>query len=155
MTIQQHIVQVTEDVATDFFRYAAAVPEEKLDWRPLGEGQSVLSMRREIAMTPKWAVDVMEQVRQTDEERQAFFDEMQSWTTVAQCQAMFQDRFVVWAAYVRELPDAKLGETHWLPYNGGRDHTYLEMLEYPRWNCTYHLGQIAYVQTLYRDKGMH
>jgi hypothetical protein len=29
------------------------------------------------------------------------------------------------------------------------------MLEYPRWNATYHLGQIAFIQTLYGDKETH
>jgi hypothetical protein len=56
---------------------------------------------------------------------------------------------------VLAMPDERLAETKWLPFNGGRDHTYLEMLEYPRWNATYHLGQVAYIQTLYGDREIH
>ena len=53
------------------------------------------------------------------------------------------------------MPDERLSNTKWLPYNGGRDHTFLEMLDYVRWNCNYHTGQIAYIQTLYGDKEMY
>lgn len=155
MTVQQHLVQVTKEAAAEFFRYAATVPEEKLDWAPLELGQSVLSMCREIAATPGWGLDVMLATQRTDEERQAAFAQMQSWTTITKCQEEFEKRFALWVPYVEALPDTQLTETRWLPFNGGRDHTYLEMLEYPRWNCTYHLGQVAYIQTLYGDKELH
>jgi hypothetical protein len=29
------------------------------------------------------------------------------------------------------------------------------MLDYPRWNFNYHLGQIAYIQTHYGDKSLY
>jgi uncharacterized damage-inducible protein DinB len=112
-------------------------------------------MCREIAATPGWAMDVMTATQRTEDERQAAFAQMQSWASIAQCQEEFAKRFAVWVPYVEALPDTKLTETRWLPFNGGRDHTYLELLEYPRWNCTYHLGQVAYIQTLYGDKDMH
>ena len=53
------------------------------------------------------------------------------------------------------MPDADLDKKRWLPYDGGRDFTMPEMMDYPRWNFNYHLGQIAYIQTLYGDKEMH
>ena len=30
-----------------------------------------------------------------------------------------------------------------------------EMMDYPRWNFTYHVGQIAYIQTLLGDEKMY
>jgi uncharacterized damage-inducible protein DinB len=155
MRIQDHVILVARNAADEFFRFATAVSADRLAWRPLDMGQSVLSMCREIAMTPQWAIDVMEGVQSTEDERKASFAEMQSWDSVAQCRTQFQARFDRWAKYVTGLPDSKLSETRWLPYNGGRDHTYLEMLEYPRWNITYHLGQVAYIQTLYGNRDMY
>lgn len=155
MRIQEHVISVTRTAGDEFFRYASAVPEDRLEWRPLDTGQSVLSMAREIAMTPQWAIDVMSGTESTEEERNAGFAEMKSWGSIAECRSQFQSRLDRWASYVTDLPDSKLSDTRWLPYSGGRDHTYLEMLEYPRWNCTYHLGQVAYIQTLYGDKEMH
>ena len=31
----------------------------------------------------------------------------------------------------------------------------IEMMDYPRWNFNYHLGQIAFIQMMYGDKEMH
>ena len=155
MTIQEHVVQVAAEAAGEFFRYASQVPPDKLDWKPLDEGQSVLSMCREIAMTPEWAYSVTADVAHDEEASKASLAAMQSWNSVDQCQGEFLLRFEKWAEFIRAFPTERLMEKKWLPFNGGRDHSYLEMLEYPRWNFTYHLGQVAYIQTLYGDKGMY
>ena len=45
-----------------------------------------------------------------------------------------------------------------LPFGPGgsmKPFTIAEMADYPRWNFTYHLGQIGYIQTLYGDNAMH
>jgi len=153
--IQDHIVAVSRESADEFFRYALAVAEDRLDWQPEQIGQSVLSMAREIAVTPEWAMSVLTDKASTDEERSANAALMKSWKSIEQCQAEFGPRFEVWAEYVAAIPDEELSGTKWLPYNGGRDHTILELLEYVRWNCAYHVGQVAYIQTLYGDKALY
>lgn len=155
MRIQEHVVQVAREAAEEFFRYARAVPADRLDWHPEGIGQSVLQMCREIAVTPSWAVMSMTGKEMTDEDYAAERTEMDSWTTVDACVEAWKTHFTPWADLAHGLSDDDLNKTRWLPYNGGRDHTYLEMLEYPRWNATYHTGQVAYIQTLYGDKGMY
>ena len=56
---------------------------------------------------------------------------------------------------VRSIPDERLSETRWMPVDGGRDFTMEEMMDYPRWNFVYHLGQIGYIQTLLGDHEDH
>ena len=147
-TIQQHVVLVAREAGLEFFRFAAAVPSDRLDWRPENcAGQSVMRMAEEIALTPLWALSAMSELDWAQMRDQ--------WKTVADCREAFLAHFALWEACVLAMPDSKLVETKWLPFNGGRDHTFLELLEYPRWNATYHLGQVAYVQTLYGDKEMH
>ncbi len=155
MRIQDYSVDVTRSAVDEFFRYAEAVPEDRLDWSPMDEGQSVLALCREIAVTPDWAVQVMEDINLSQEEQEEAGEEMKSWGSIAQCKEEFEKRFEVWAKLVEDLPDEKLSDTRWLPYEGGRDFTFLELLDYPRWNTTYHLGQIGYIQILYGDKEMH
>jgi len=155
MRVQDYSLDVSRKAAAEFFKYAAAVPEDRLDWSPMGEGQSVISMCREIAMTPDWAFEVMNGVERSPEEQSAAFEESKSWTSVDQCIGEFEKRFVRWEKFVKELPDERLSETRWLPYEGGRDFTFFELLDYPRWNTTYHLGQVAYVQILYGDREMY
>lgn len=157
VTIQEHSLRVGQKAAEEAFRYARAVPPDRLDWKPMDVGQSVMDMCRELAMTPTWAADVLENVPHefTEASLAAVRAEMASFATIDDCVAQWNSRFTRLEAVVLGISEAKLGETRWLPYEGGRDFTYLEMLEYPRWNCTYHLGQIAYVQTLYGDRELH
>jgi uncharacterized damage-inducible protein DinB len=155
LTIQQHILNVTRQVAEDFFRYVEATSPERLDWSPSDVGQSVISMAREIAVTPSWAYDVTAGVQPTDEERAAGNFEMRSWKNLAKCREEFETRFEIWSTLVLSMTDEQLDQKIFLPFNGGRDHTHLELLEYPRWNITYHLGQVAYIQTLYGDNEVH
>lgn len=154
--IQDYMIEAAQAAAAEVFRYAKAVPTDKLDWSPEG-ARSVLNICRELAMTPTWAYDVVEGVEvKFDEEAMAKMRaEQAQWTTAEQCEDQCNARLAKLADLYRSIPDEKLMTTRWLPYNGGRDHTVLEMMDYPRWNFTYHLGQIAYIQTLYGDKEMH
>ncbi|MFZ4509161.1 MAG: DinB family protein [Fimbriimonas sp.] len=155
MRIQDHIVQVSREAFHEFFRYVKAVPADRLEWKPEGTGQTILAMAREIAISPTWAVQVLSAQSMTDGQRAEQFALMSSWTSVEVCEAQATARFVSFTELAARLKDEELLEKRWLPFNGGRDHTKLEMLEYPRWNATYHTGQVAYIQTLYGDKDMH
>lgn len=151
------MVEVIQKAQEEVFRYAKAVPEDKVEWRPLEMGQSVLSMCRELAKTPDWAFYVLTGAKPENPDTAAAEQkaEMESWTTVAQCDEVCREKLVRLFELYREMPDAQLAETKWLPFNGGRDHTFAELLDYPRWNFTYHLGQIGYIQTLYGDKKIY
>jgi len=151
-SIQQHVVTVAREAGEEFFRYVDAMPTEKLDWQPLESGQTAMRMCREIAVTPLWALSAMGAL---EGEAQDWPTLMDAWKSVGDCRVAFQLNFARWAENVLAMPDERLSETKWLPFNGGRDHTYLELLEYPRWNATYHLGQVAYIQTLYGDRDIH
>jgi len=152
LTVQQHAVTVACEATEEFFRYVAAMPAEKLEWQPLELGQTAMRMCREIAVTPLWALSAMGALEGKVQDWPALMD---GWKSIEDCKVAFQINFARWAEYVLAMPDERLSETKWLPFNGGRDHTYLEMLEYPRWNATYHLGQVAYIQTLYGDRDVH
>jgi hypothetical protein len=157
MRYQDYIVGQIEAAAKEFFRNARAVPEDKLDWSPMDAGRSVLDQCREIAMTPTWAHDILtEKPMEWSEESIAALKELQaSWTTVDACEAQFRERLETMKAAFLAFPDARLEETRFLPYDGGRQFTYIEMMDYPRWNLNYHYGQVAFIQTLLGDKEMH
>ncbi len=157
MRLQDHMIEAIRNAQAEAFRYAKAVPDDRLEWTPLEKGQSVLSMTRELAKTPDWAYYVLtgaqpENPETAEADQKA---EMESWKNVSECEAACLEKLERLFALYRAMPDSQLSETKWLPFNGGRDHTYAELLEYPRWNFTYHQGQIAYIQTLYGDKAMH
>lgn len=152
MTVQEHVVLTTQKVADEFFRYVEEIPVDKLDWRPLGSGQSALSMAQEIGITPTWAMMTMDDIPFGEGEST---DYRKEWKTIEKCNKEFDERFVGWSEFVLGLSEDDLKRTKFLPFNGGRDHTFLELLEYPRWNTTWHMGQVAYIQTLYGDRDMY
>ncbi len=158
MRLQEYIATATQAAADEAFRYAKAVPADRVDWKPLESGRSVLDVCRELTMTPTWALDTIENRAQpewNEEAAAAIKKEQEQWQSVEACQAECNRRLAALFEVFRGLPDERLSETKWLPFEGGRDFTVAEMMEYPRWNFTYHLGQIAYVQTLYGDAEMH
>jgi hypothetical protein len=159
MKLQNYIADETRDKAEEVFRYAAAVPADKIEWSP-GEGsRTVIDLCREMAKCPDWAFDLIApNLPERSSEDQVMAEsraEMAGWSTVEECRAACFEKLGRLIDMYREIPDERLKETKWLPYNGGRDHTVLEMLDYPRWNFNYHCGQIAYIQMLYGDKNMY
>jgi hypothetical protein len=157
MRVQDYIADQAKLAAEELFRYAKAVPADKLEWNPAEGGRSVLSLCQEIAMTPTWTMIAFSDKDMTwsEEESLAQRKQMEQFSTVDHCEKEFAGRFKAVETMFRGFSDEDLKRTKWLPYNGGRDHTFLEMMDYPRWNCCYHAGQIAYIQTLYGDREMH
>jgi len=153
MRVQDYIVDTARKAAEMAFLYAEKVPADKLDWNPLDTGQSVIRMCRELAVTPIWAIMGLGGNIEgwSEDQAAAMHQEMADWATVAQCKAEFEKNFPKWEAVARAMPDEKLPQKKWLEVTK-REHTYLELLDYVQWNSTYHLGQIAYIQTLYGDK---
>lgn len=157
MRIQDYFIETTRRAAEEFFRYAKAVPADKLEWKPLDAGRSVLDLCRELAMTPTWAVETINPSGEEhgEEAMAAMQAEMNSWTTVEACEAQFEKRAAALYDLYLNLPDERLNDKKWLPYAGGRDFSMVEMMEYPSWNLNYHTGQVAYIQILLGDKEMH
>jgi hypothetical protein len=158
MRLQDYMIDTTRAAADEAFRYAKAVPEDKVDWKPLDNGRSVLDICRELAMCPGWCEDIIQQKELpewNEESMEAVKREQEQWKTVADCETECNRRLEQLFEVFRTMPDERLSEKKWLPYDGGRDFTMPEMMDYPRWNFNYHLGQIAYVQLLYGDREMH
>jgi hypothetical protein len=158
MRYQDYMVDTTKKAAEQVFRYAKAVPADKVDWKPLDAGRSVLELARELAKCPEWAYELVGGTKAPDWSEEHMAAEqavMNSWTTVEQCEAECNQRLEKLFELYRTLPDERLDQTQWLPFEGGRDFTVTEMMDYPRWNFNYHLGQIAYIQILFGDKEMH
>lgn len=158
MRLQDYMIEVTEQAKNEAFKYAKAVPADKVDWKPLDAGRSVLDQCREMAMCPDWARSIINndpQPEWNEETMARIKQEQEQWKTVEECEAECNRRLANLYDYFREMPDERLTESKWLPYDGGREFGMPEMMDYPRWNFNYHLGQIGYIQTLYGDKDMH
>lgn len=120
MKYQDYIVDASRKAAAEAFRYAKAVPADKLEWSPLDAGRSVLDICRELAMTPTWASETVDgpPVEWTEEAFAAVKKEQSTWTTVEACEEQFNERMKTTEKVFREFPDERLSETKWLPYEG-------------------------------------
>src|ERR1051326_6919305 len=102
MRIQDYVADSAKEAFESAFRYARAVPAEKLDWSPEG-GRSVLSMARELALTPTWCMSAFNSSPSdwSDETREAQRKEQESWTTVQACEDQWSRRFAEVDAFFR------------------------------------------------------
>jgi hypothetical protein len=145
MTDKNLILSMTENAIDGFFSYAKAVPDDKIQWKPLDAGRTVLDMAQECAQSADWAVGMIAAGGFTgmDEARmKAMKEERSGWTTVEECER------------VRNFPLSKMDETVEVPF-GKKKYPWWEILLIHYWNLNYHWGQVAYVQTLYGDHGYH
>jgi len=159
MRFQDYIIDSIQRGTDEVFKYARTVPADKLTWKPLDLGRSVLDQLQELAQAAEYVTGTIAgeaQDTNPDPERwQKMVADRQAWTTVEDCEREAKVRLEKLFTAIRGCADERLKETIWLPYDGGRDFTIQEVTEYPRWNANYHLGQICYIQTLYGDKEMH
>src|SRR5688572_17237993 len=143
MRLQEHMIDVTRAAAKEAFRYARAVPPDKVEWAPLDKGRSVLDQCREMALCAGWCEEIIqskELPEWNEESMAAIKKEQEQWKTIDDCEAEANRRLEKLFDVFKGLPDERLQETKWLPYDGGRDFTMAEMMDYPRWNFNYHLG---------------
>jgi len=158
MNYQEYMIDATKKAAAEAFRYAKAVPADKLEWKPTDDNRAILDLTRELAMCPIWAVQIIGSDTPPDwsEEAQAAQKaEMEKMKTVAECEAQCNSNLDKLSELFGTITDEQLKNTKWLPFDGGRDFTVAEMMDYPRWNFNYHTGQFAYVQMMLGDKEMH
>lgn len=158
MRYQDYVIAATREAAAESFKYAKAVPTDKLDWKPEGTGRSVLDMCRELAQCCGWADGILkgEGMPDFDEASMAEMEARQAqWTTVEACEAEAMRQLDAFAETALAFPDERLSETYVLPFDGGKPISMRENMDYPRWNFTYHTGQIAYIQTMYGDRQVY
>lgn len=157
MKYHEYVARATQEAFVSAFNYAKAVPADKVDWKPLDAGRSVLDQCRELARCPVWAVSILRKEPQDWSEEAMAKEEAicSSYATVEDCERVCGEELQRFYACIAEIPEEQLAETMFLPFGGGRDYPFHELMDYPRWNLTYHLGQIAYIQSLYGDKKMY
>ena len=157
MKYSEYLERATQDAFVNVFKYVKAVPADKLDWKPLDEGQSVMSMARELARTPFWAVDIIKagKFEWTEETSKVEAEIAETLTTVEACEAACAEGLRAFFEYIAAYPEEELNTEFFLPFGEGKNYPVWDLMDFPRWNFSYHQGQIAYIQTLYGDKKMY
>jgi hypothetical protein len=140
------------------FRNARAVPEDRLQWSPLDEGRTIFSMLGECATIPPFATTVLTtgKVPEFTEEAMAKSRALrETLITIDDCEKLCLENTAVLYEAIRAFPTERLDEKIDLPFREGLTVTMAQIANMHNWNTTYHIGQIAYIQTLYGDKEWH
>ena len=158
MRFQDYVIQTTERAVEDLFRTARAVPEDKLNWKPMDNGRSTLSVLQECAQFPLIAVPML-LTRQmppfTHDVMVKAIEERSKWETLEECEEICRNNSEELYKAIREFPDSDLQHTIVLPFGGGMVRSMADIMMMHYWNTTYHFGQLNYLQTLLGDKEMH
>ncbi len=158
MTFQQRVIELTRQAGEDLFRTARAVPPDRLTWRPLEMGRSVLDILQECAQQPAFLPRLLNPAAgppPSPEERAALRAARQQWTTIDACEEAYRRNLDAAFQAIREVPDERLDEVVPLPFRPGATRTVAQLLMSVYWQLVYHTGQVNYIQTLYGDREMH
>jgi hypothetical protein len=158
MRFQDHVVRTTQKAVDDVIRAAQAVPEDQIDWVPMGSARSVLSQMREIATTADFFLPIVR------EGKPPVFDEharreairiRNSHDTLEKCVEGARRGVSELCQAISAFPDNRLEDEISLPFGGGVIMPMTEVLALPSWNMIYHLGQINQIQLMLGDREMH
>lgn len=154
MKYQDFIIASTKEASSNLFKAAKKTAADKVSWKPMDAGRSVLSICQECAKCADWAVEILTNRKageHNEESMKAYMDEVSHWDTVEKCEAAAAEKLEKYYTYLATIPESAYRETCWLPFDGGRDFSVAELFNYPLWNMNYHEGQVGYIQTLYGD----
>lgn len=157
MDVKETLIAGSQGALENVIRAIRAMPEDKLQWKPLDMGRSAMEQFQEVAQSPLWAVGLLKTMKfELDPERmEKMRAEREAWTTVDQCEKAARENAELLFDSIRSFPSEDMGKTIHLPFRGGMDMTVLQIMSLMVWNCNYHEGQICYIQTPHGDKDMH
>lgn len=156
MRVQDYVVRQTEWAVGNFYRNVRRVPADKLTWKVMDVGRSILDQVQEVAMSPRWSTPLIGSSGESgfDPARfEAMQAEMAKWTTIDDCERVHREHLAELLATIRALPDTALDETVPVAF-APEPVAKSEIIMFHYWNVVYHLGQILFVQTLYGDHTM-
>jgi hypothetical protein len=153
MTIKEFIIAETVQSFDNLMVTARKVPAEKLDWKPLDSGRSTLDLAQECALCPLWVPGLLT-ARAFDPSMFEGFEEAKAkMPTLDDCEAAGRANLETMKEAINSLPDAEMDARIDLPWGKG-NYSLREVMTFASWNCTYHMGQVSYIQTLYGDFSM-
>ena len=87
MRFQDYIIESIRKQVDEAFTYAKQVPADKLTWKPLDQGRSVLDQLQELAQSPDYVAGMIRGEKQepSPDAWEKMVQERQSWTTIEAC----------------------------------------------------------------------
>lgn len=143
------LIAATNHAVEMLYEAVRRMPEDKITWKPLDMGRSVLDQLQECATTGDFFLVHLDEshVPKHSSYEESMADR-QALDTVDKCYAATKESTARVVAAIASLKPDQLGVKKQLPWG---EFTVGEIAAFHQWNLTYHLGQINYIQTLYGD----
>lgn len=158
MRYQDQVVRATQKALDDVCRAAQSVPEDKIEWIPMGDARSVLSQMQEVATAGAWFIPLVRDRKQPEFDEHARKEAIkirQSYDTLDKCIEAARNSTSDLCQAIAAFPESALEEEMNLPFGGGVVMTMADVLGMHNWNLVYHLGQINQIQLMLGDREMH
>ncbi|PQV62406.1 hypothetical protein B1R32_1394 [Abditibacterium utsteinense] len=134
-----------------------AVPDDKLNWKPLDNGRTALDLFSEAAQTTKMVAEMSQSRGETKPSRELFGQmktEREAWTKQIALDAM-QTNFAALSAAIESLSEEELSQTVTLAMGGGMTLPLAGWIMMSYRTYVSRFAQINYIQTLYGDFDSH
>lgn len=153
-TIQQLAATLHREVAETLQRNALAVPEDKVTWKPLDTGRSVLSQIGECAVITGFMAQVLTLRAVPPFDMDGYYARLNALDTLDKALAALKEGTDAYIAAIEAFPTEELDTLLAMPWSP-EPQPFAQVLFAPYWNSAYHTGQIGYIQTLYGDTKNH
>ncbi len=152
MTAQELAAQHTKLAAEGVIRAARSTAEDKLDWKPLDEGRSVLDQLRECALANAYFAGA---VNAQEKKPESWAEQLKGLTSLGEIADQVTETAAAVSRALIAIPDETAQNTITIQFGEPVEMNYMEYALIPERNMEYHRGQICYIQTLYGDKVNH
>lgn len=155
------LIASMESARDELVSTAQAVPDARLNWKPLDNGRTVLDLLGDAAQIPLMVMPMLGApggFKPSQEGMREMFgkmrEERKNWTRDECLKHLHTNTDAVIAA-IRALPEERLAEPLTMPFGGGMT------MPMGAWVMMIHrafyarMGQINYIQTLYGDFDPH
>ena len=153
--VQYVAAKFIEKAAADLAETIAAMPEDRLTWRPEPDARPVLDQVIECSLANvMWANTLRTRTHEWLPEGVAD----RAYSTLDNLEKV-TDRLLssasALAEVIRAIEPSELKDQIAFPWKPEEGLPVAECCFHPYWNMVYHLGQVSFIQTLYGDKEEH
>jgi uncharacterized damage-inducible protein DinB len=146
LKLQNIFAASTQKAADELIKAFLNLPDDKRGWSPDEKARPAINQLAECAILNGYTATLLLSKSWPKEGYRAYFEEMkrlsESWETV---EPVFLQNTSKLIAAIEEVPDSELEVSIDMPWGAKSTH---EIMTYPTWNMTYHLGQINYLASI-------
>ena len=154
LSMQALLADITENAATDLIAALESLPPERRDWQPAPAARSALDMVAECAVLNGNTADLIAERRGKPASYAQEYTRLVAAlrTDEAAARALLTTNTARAIEGIRSVPGDEFSDAIPLPWGSI---TLQELIVFPYWNMTYHLGQIRYIASLPGESAAH